>query len=96
MTVTGRVASFRLTPQGDQTMAGATPAGRAFDAFVIDADFAGAWIVFPEDVNPGGSGRLSVLLIRWEHVGTFSFDYQLGSEASTPPRQAIGFRPASS
>lgn len=94
MNISVRVASLRLTPQGDQIMEGACPTGRVFDAFVIDTDPTGAWIVFPKDLEPGGSGRLSMLLVRWEHVGAFSFDYKPEPEVPIPPRPAIGFRPA--
>lgn len=95
MNISGRVASFRLTTQGDQIMEGICPTGRAFDAFVIDTDPIGAWIVLPGDADLESSERLLVLLIRREHVGSFSFDYKLEPEPPIPRRPAIGFRPAS-
>jgi hypothetical protein len=90
MELSGKVVSLRLTAEGAGTLREALPGGGALEAFVMDSDAAGLWILVGDASGEGGALRFPVLLVRWDYIAALFADY------TSPARHAVtGFRPSS-
>jgi hypothetical protein len=63
----------------------------SFQALVLSSDAAGGWVLFPGLSEIPASGRVPVMLVKWEYVSTAVFEFQ--PEAPSP-KEGMGFVPS--
>jgi hypothetical protein len=84
--------SLRLTAEGAEMLREALPSVGPFEAFVMDSDATGLWILVGDASGEEDSLRFPVLLVKWEYIATLFSNYKL----PPPParRAGIGFHPS--
>jgi len=86
MDLAGQRIAVRLSQAGVRSLGPVVRAKRSFTALAVGSDAAGIWAALPEAL--GAPGPIPVVLLKWEHVTTVSFEME--PIAPLPPR-AIGF-----
>jgi len=93
MDLSGRVVSLQLTAEGVGTLREALPDGGPFQAFIMDSDATGVWVLQGNASGEGPSLSFPVVLVKWNYIAALFLDFKLpGSPAR---RSGIGFRPLS-
>jgi len=62
----------------------------SFQAVVLSADPLGAWVLFPGLREIPATGKVPVMLVKWEYVSMAVFEFQ--PEARTT-KEGMGFVP---
>jgi len=86
----GNTVRFHLTEKGQAEFGWFVSKKGSFQAVVLAADTLGAWILFPGLPEIPATGKVPVMLVKWEYVSTAVFEFQ----PETPPsREGMGFVP---
>lgn len=91
--LSGQVVRFYLSGEGRRALKGLVPARGSFQAPVLTTSDLGPLIWRSTDKPRKQIGKaVPVMLIRWDHIATMSFDLEIAGGRSA--RERIGFRPA--
>ncbi len=82
MDITDQVAVFHLSAQGRRTLKGLVPTGASFEAFVLDMDDRGAWLMIGRKPSEGRGATVPVTLLKWEYVSAVAIELKLGTADS--------------
>ena len=86
--ISGRAVLFRLSPEGQNILKGLVPENGSFQAFVVNMDTTGPWILLDSDQEDEENGSLPVMMLKWEYVATATFEYRPEGPGE---REPLGF-----
>jgi hypothetical protein len=82
MDITDQIAVFHLSTQGCRALRGLVPRGASFEAFVVDMDELGAWLMIGRKAATGNNATVPVTLLTWEYVSAVAIELSVGSAAA--------------
>jgi hypothetical protein len=86
----GNTVRFHLTEKGQSQFGQIVSKKGSFQAVVLGADGLGAWVLFPGLPEIPASGKVPVMLVKWEYVLTAVFEFQ---PEPSPSKKGMGFVP---
>lgn len=89
MDLVGTPAVFFLSPEGERALSPWVGKRSSFPALMVFFDSVGAWIQLPTSSRESADTAEPVILLKWAHVATMTFDYE---PERKPARPLIGFR----
>lgn len=88
MNLSGKLALFRLSSDGDRALSGALPPGGSFFGQVVDQDEIGLWVAVEGQEVGVPQVPLRIILLKWDYLATAISEFEPQQPAV---RQRIGF-----
>lgn len=92
MELSGNTVQFHLNARGQSDLGRMVSKKGSFQAVVLGADTLGAWILFPGLSSVPATGKVPVMLLKWEYISMAVFEFQPGAP---PSKEGMGFVPGS-
>ena len=71
-----KTVDFYLTKLGQTEFGRIVSKKGSFRAVVLSSDGLGAWVLFPGLSQVPASGKVPVMLVKWEYVSTAVFEFE--------------------
>jgi hypothetical protein len=81
---------FHLTAKGQSEFGRIVSKKGSFQALVLSSDGLGAWVLFPGLRDIPATGKVPVMLVKWEYVSTAVFELQPEAPIA---KEGMGFVP---
>ena len=88
MSIYGKPVLFRLSPQGRRALRGLVSKKGSFQAFVVQTDNVGAWVLMSGKQADQPNQAVPVMLLKWDYVAAAVCEFQPERPAV---RERIGF-----
>ena len=88
MNIVGQRVVFRLSREGREILDGLLSKQGSFTALVVDVDDFGPVIRMGRPGRTRRTGPFTVVLLRWDYIGTIAFEYR---QRAFETRPRIGF-----
>jgi hypothetical protein len=82
MELKDKVVHFHLSQVGTDALA-ALIGQRSFEAFVLDTDTVGAWVMWGASTGGPREPAVPVLLVKWDYIASVGLDVRIGDEGET-------------
>ena len=91
MELSRNTVRFHLTEEGQSEFGRLVSKRGSFQAVVLGSDMLGAWVLFPGLTEIPASGKVPVMLVKWEYVSTAVFELQPEAPSA---KEGMGFVPS--
>ena len=81
MDIADRLVVLHLSSQGRRALKGLVPRRASFEAFVVDTDSTGAWVLLGPGSSKPASPTVPVMLLKWDYISAIALEVRLGSES---------------
>lgn len=80
MDLTDNLVTFHLSSEGRQALRGLVPTAPSFEAFVVDMDNVGPWVLLGPRTAASEQPAAPVMLLKWDYISAVALQLRLAEE----------------